>query len=162
MHLPRNIFTIIIIIIIIIIIVIIIIIIWSGSIEVYSIIVYCWTLSHQGILMEVFNAGILDSCSFDYLTRDWNLRSFGICIFVFDFCLPLFVIVFAYMFIVKAIVAHEKAMREQAKKMNVTNLRSNAEANAQSAEVRIAKVAMTNVALWLICWTPYAAVVVQV
>jgi len=105
--------------------------------------------------------GILDSCSFDYLTRDFNLRSFGICIFVFDYVVPLFVIVFAYMFIVKAIVAHEKAMREQAKKMNVTNLRSNAEANAQSAEVRIAKVAMTNVALWLICWTPYAAVVVQ-
>ncbi|XP_045111199.1 compound eye opsin BCRH2-like [Portunus trituberculatus] len=105
--------------------------------------------------------GILDSCSFDYLTRDWNLRSFGICIFVFDYCVPLFVILFAYMFIVKAIVAHEKAMREQAKKMNVSNLRSNAEANAQSAEVRIAKVAMTNVALWLICWTPYASVVVQ-
>uniref|UniRef100_A0A0P4WGG5 G-protein coupled receptors family 1 profile domain-containing protein n=1 Tax=Scylla olivacea TaxID=85551 RepID=A0A0P4WGG5_SCYOL len=112
--------------------------------------------------MEVLGAGILDSCSFDYLTRDWNLRSFGICIFVFDYCVPLAVIVFAYMFIVKAIVAHEKAMREQAKKMNVSNLRSNAEANAQSAEVRIAKVAMTNVALWLICWTPYASVVVQV
>lgn len=114
------------------------------------------------ILTKVFLAGILDSCSFDYLTRDWNLRSFGICIFFFDFCIPLFIIVFAYMFIVKAIVAHEKAMRDQAKKMNVSNLRSNAEANAQSAEVRIAKVAMTNVALWLVCWTPYASVVVQV
>lgn len=105
--------------------------------------------------------GILDSCSFDYLTRDMNLRTFGICIFFFDYCVPLFIIVCAYMFIVKAIVAHEKAMREQAKKMNVSNLRSNAEANAQSAEMRIAKVAMTNVALWLTCWTPYAAVVVQ-
>lgn len=114
------------------------------------------------ILTKFFFAGILDSCSFDYLTRDWNLRSFGICIFFFDYCIPLFIIVFAYMFIVKAIVAHEKAMRDQAKKMNVSNLRSNAEANAQSAEVRIAKVAMTNVALWLICWTPYASVVVQV
>ncbi|KAK4301081.1 hypothetical protein Pmani_026751 [Petrolisthes manimaculis] len=105
--------------------------------------------------------GILDSCSFDYLSRDFNLRSFGICIFIFDYCIPLFIIVCAYVFIVKAIVAHEKAMRDQAKKMNVTNLRSNAEANAQSAEMRIAKVAMTNVALWLICWTPYASVVVQ-
>lgn len=118
--------------------------------------------SARTILNETFVTGILDSCSFDYLTRDWNLRSFGICIFVFDYCIPLAIIVFAYMFIVKAIVAHEKAMREQAKKMNVSNLRSNAEANAQSAELRIAKVAMTNVALWLICWTPYAAVVVQV
>ncbi|ROT75856.1 opsin protein [Penaeus vannamei] len=52
-------------------------------------------------------------------------------------------------------------MREQAKKMNVSNLRSNQEAQAQSAEVRIAKVACTNVALWVVCWTPYAAIVVQ-
>ena len=36
--------------------------------------------------------------------------------------------------------AHEKALREQAKKMNVESLRSNANANAQSAEIRIAKV----------------------
>lgn len=111
---------------------------------------------------NVLLSGILDSCSFDYLSRDNNLRSFGICIFIFDYCIPLFIIVCAYIFIVKAIVAHEKAMRDQAKKMNVSNLRSNAEANAQSAEMRIAKVAMTNVALWLICWTPYASVVVQV
>jgi len=105
--------------------------------------------------------GILNSCSFDYLSMDFKLRSYGICIFIFDYCIPLLVIVCAYIFIVQAIVAHEKAMREQAKKMNVTNLRSNTEANAQSAEMRIAKVAMTNVALWLICWTPYASVVVQ-
>ncbi|XP_027213275.2 compound eye opsin BCRH1-like [Penaeus vannamei] len=105
--------------------------------------------------------GILDSCSFDYLTRDDNLRSYGISIFVFDFCVPLFTIVFSYISIVKAIFAHEAAMREQAKKMNVSNLRSNQEAQAQSAEVRIAKVACTNVALWVVCWTPYAAIVVQ-
>lgn len=72
-----------------------------------------------------FRTGILDSCSFDYLTRDDNLRSYGISIFVFDFCVPLFTIVFSYISIVKAIFAHEAAMREQAKKMNVSNLRSN-------------------------------------
>jgi len=105
--------------------------------------------------------GILNSCSFDYLSKSFNLRSFGITIFFTNYVTPLLIIVFAYVFIVQAIVAHEKAMREQAKKMNVTNLRSNTEANAQSAEMRIAKVALTNVALWLICWTPYAAVVVQ-
>ncbi|XP_076030391.1 compound eye opsin BCRH1-like [Oratosquilla oratoria] len=105
--------------------------------------------------------GILDSCSFDYLSRDVNRRSYGLCIFTFDFVIPLTIIVCSYVFIVKAIFAHEKAMREQAKKMNVSTLRSNADSNAQSAEVRIAKVAMTNVALWIICWTPYAAVVLR-
>jgi len=130
-------------------------------------ILFCWTYAVGWSIPPFLGwgkyipEGILNSCSFDYLSKTFNLRSFGICIFIFDFCIPLCIIVLAYVFIVQAIVAHEKGMREQAKKMNVSNLRSNTEANAQSAEMRIAKVAMTNVALWLICWTPYAAVVVQ-
>jgi len=42
--------------------------------------------------------------------------------------------------IVKAVVAHEAALRAQAKKMNVDSLRSNAKDDGDSAEVRIAKV----------------------
>ena len=45
--------------------------------------------------------------------------------------------------------------------MNVTSLRSNADQNAQSAEIRIAKVAMLNISLWLVMWTPYAAIALQ-
>ena len=52
-------------------------------------------------------------------------RSYNIVIFVFDFFLPAAIIIFSYAFIVKAIFAHEAAMRAQAKKMNVTTLRSN-------------------------------------
>merc|ERR1712168_1624331 len=51
-------------------------------------------------------------------------------------------------------------MRQQAKKMNVTNLRSN-EANEQRAEIRIAKTAIANVSLWLTCWAPYAIITMQ-
>ena len=43
--------------------------------------------------------------------------------------------------------------------MNVDSLRSNGQANAESAEVRIAKVAVTNVSLWAAIWSPYAFVV---
>ncbi len=43
--------------------------------------------------------------------------------------------------------------------MNVESLRSNVSASAESAEVRIAKVAVTNVMLWAVIWTPYAFVV---
>lgn len=46
--------------------------------------------------------------------------------------------------------------------MNVTSLRTNADANAASAEIRIAKVALCNIALWAAMWTPYAAIVLQV
>ncbi|KAI8426243.1 hypothetical protein MSG28_005153 [Choristoneura fumiferana] len=45
--------------------------------------------------------------------------------------------------------------REQAKKMNVESLRSNQQANAQSAEIRIAKAALTVCFLFVASWTPY-------
>jgi len=104
--------------------------------------------------------GILDSCSFDYLSRDWNNRSFGVFLFVFCYALPLSTIIYSYLFIVKAIIAHEAAMKAQAKKMNVANLRSGG-TEGESAEMRVAKTACINVTLWLICWTPYCAIVVQ-
>jgi len=104
--------------------------------------------------------GILDSCSFDYLSRDWNNRSYGIFLFTTSFIVPLSTILFAYIFIVKAVVAHESSMRAQAKKMNVTNLRSGG-TEGESAEMRVAKTACINVSIWLCSWTPYAAIVFQ-
>lgn len=128
---------------------------------------FCWFWSISWSIMPYFGfgryipEGILDSCSFDYLTRDDTTMIFGLCLFFFLYCCPLAVILFCYYHIVKAIVNHEKALREQAKKMNVTSLRSNPDANATSAEIRIAKVAMVNIALWAGMWTPYAAIVLQ-
>merc|ERR1712212_1242060 len=92
--------------------------------------------------------GILDS---------W---SYNLSMIIFDFSVPCSIIIFSYVFIVKAIFQHEAAMRAQAKKMNVTNLRSN-EAETQRAEIRIAKTACANVALWLVCWSPYACITIQ-
>ena len=50
-------------------------------------------------------------------------------------------------------------MKAQAKKMNVESLRNDANSNEESAEMKIAKVAVTNVLLWICAWTPYASVV---
>ena len=69
-----------------------------------------------------------------------------------------FLIATFYYSIVKAVVAHESALRAQAKKMNVDSLRSGGKDSEESAEVKIAKVAITNVLLWFCIWTPYAAV----
>ena len=63
-----------------------------------------------------------------------------------------------YYSIVKAVVVHEANLKAQAKKMNVESLRSAGKDDAESAEVKIAKVAVTNVMLWFCIWTPYAAV----
>merc|ERR1712025_59120 len=41
---------------------------------------------------------------------------------------------------------------------NVDSLRSNADEGGDSAEVKIAKVAITNVMLWVGIWSPYAIV----
>jgi r-opsin len=130
-------------------------------------IAFCWLYATAWSIAPFFGwgkyipEGILDSCSFDYLTRDSSTKSFGTCLFVFLYCCPLFFICFCYYFIVQAIFEHEKTLREQAKKMNVASLRSNADANATSAEIRIAKVALCNISLWACMWTPYAAIVLQ-
>jgi len=103
--------------------------------------------------------GILNSCTTDYLSKDFNNRSYGIFIFVWCYVIPLSVILYSYFFIIKSVAAHESAMRAQAKKMNVSSLRSGTE--GESAEMRVAKVAIFNVSIWIICWTPYCAVNVQ-
>ena len=95
------------------------------------------------------------------LTIFINTVTYVTCIFFFDYCVPLLIISYCYYHIVRAIFHHEKELREQAKKMNVTSLRSNTDQNAQSAEMRIAKVAMLNISLWVIMWTPYAAICLQ-
>ena len=53
-----------------------------------------------------------------------HFRSYTIFIFSFCYAVPLLAILFYYTFIVKAVWAHEAAMKEQAKKMNVESLRN--------------------------------------
>ena len=104
----------------------------------------------------------MQELKFKHLFFLGQTKSFGLCLFFFLYCTPLAFITFCYYFIVKTIFDHEKTLREQAKRMNVTSLRSNADSNATSAEIRIAKVALCNIALWAAMWTPYAAIVLQV
>lgn len=54
----------------------------------------------------------------------------------------------------QTVCAHEKAMREQAKKMNVKSLRSQDDCE-KSAEAKLAKVALTTISMWFCAWTPY-------
>ena len=84
--------------------------------------------------------GLLVTCGYDYLSQEWNRRSYMMFAFSFNYMLPLALIGFFYTKIVKAVVMHEAALKAQAKKMNVDSLRSNADEAKESAEVRIAKV----------------------
>lgn len=98
--------------------------------------------------------GNMTACGTDYLSKDWLSRSYIIAYTFWCYYLPLFMIIYSYYFILKAVSAHEKNMREQAKKMNVASLRS-AENTNQSTENKLAKVALMTISLWFVAWTPY-------
>ena len=65
------------------------------------------------------------TCSYDYLSEDWMHKSFMLYAFIGNFCIPMITVIIFYSQIVKAVVAHEAALRAQARKMNVESLRSN-------------------------------------
>jgi len=98
--------------------------------------------------------GNLTACGTDYLSEDFLSQSYLWALAFGSWFLPLVYIVFAYSKIVGKVFAHEKAMREQAKRMGVKSLRSE-ENQKTSNEMKLAKVALMNVSLWFIAWTPY-------
>jgi r-opsin len=87
-----------------------------------------------------------------------NNKSHILATTVILFMIPVMIIMGCYYFIVRAVFHHEDELRQQAKKMNVTSLRSNSDQQAVSAEIRIAKVAIINVTLWIMAWSPFAIV----
>ncbi|KAL9696577.1 hypothetical protein quinque_016156 [Culex quinquefasciatus] len=98
--------------------------------------------------------GNMSACGTDYLTDTFLSRSYILVYSVFVYFAPLLMIIYSYIFIIKAVSAHEKNMREQAKKMNVASLRSS-EAQNTSTEMKLAKVALVTISLWFMAWTPY-------
>ena len=75
-----------------------------------------------------------------------------------NYVIPVMIIAGCYYSIVQAVFKHEEELRAQAKKMNVASLRSNNDQQQVSAEIRIAKVSIMNVSLWLTAWTPFAVI----
>ncbi|XP_070500945.1 rhodopsin-like [Chironomus tepperi] len=98
--------------------------------------------------------GNMTACGTDYLSKDIFSRGYVFIYAIWCYFLPLFLIIYSYYFILKAVSAHEKNMREQAKKMNVASLRSS-ENQSQSTECKLAKVALMTISLWFMAWTPY-------
>lgn len=71
--------------------------------------------------------------------------------------MPVSMMMYFYRHIVAHVYNHEKALREQAKKMNVESLRSNVDGNKEAVEIRIAKVSITVCFLFILSWTPYGS-----
>ncbi|CAH2051571.1 unnamed protein product, partial [Iphiclides podalirius] len=113
-----------------------------------------WTLAPFFGWNRYVPEGNMTACGTDYLSNDLYSRSYIVVYSFFVYFAPLLLIIYSYYFIVKAVADHEKAMREQAKKMNVVSLRSS-EAAQTSAECKLAKVALMTISLWFMAWTPY-------
>lgn len=115
-----------------------------------------WTvLPYLEIWGRFVPEGYLTSCTFDYMTDNFDTRLFVGCIFFCSYLVPMTMIIIYYSQIVSHVFAHEKQLREQAKKMNVESLRSNAGQSKETAEIRIAKAAITICFLFVASWTPY-------
>ncbi|XP_059474581.1 opsin-1-like [Neocloeon triangulifer] len=116
-----------------------------------------WTLAPFFGWGKYAPEGNMTACGTDYLSQDLVSRSYILFYALFCYFAPLATIIYSYFFIVQAVAAHEKNMREQAKKMNVASLRS-AENQATSAECKLAKIAMVTISLWFMAWTPYLVI----
>jgi len=101
--------------------------------------------------------GNLTACGTDYLTPGMKSHSYLYCYGTFVWFFPLLYIIGAYSQIVSKVFEHEKTMKEQAKKMGIKSLR-NEESQKTSNECKLAKVALMNVSLWFIAWTPYCVI----
>lgn len=116
-----------------------------------------WTIAPMFGWNRYVPEGNMTACGTDYLNKDMLSRSYILVYSIFVYFLPLFLIIYSYFFIIQAVAAHEKNMREQAKKMNVASLRS-AENQSTSAECKLAKVALMTISLWFMAWTPYLVI----
>lgn len=91
----------------------------------------------------------MTSCTVDYLTEDLKSSSYVLIYAIAVYFVPLLTLIYNYTFIVRAVSIHEENLRNQAKKMNVTSLRANADQQKQSAECRLAKVKLSSdIRIW--------------
>nr|ABY84497.1 long wavelength-sensitive opsin [Danaus gilippus] len=116
-----------------------------------------WTLAPLFGWGRYVPEGNMTACGTDYFDKSVANITYIVTYSIACYFAPLFLIIYSYFFIIQAVAAHEKAMREQAKKMNVASLRSSDQANT-SAECKLAKVALMTISLWFMAWTPYLVI----
>ncbi|XP_015791070.1 opsin, ultraviolet-sensitive-like [Tetranychus urticae] len=112
-------------------------------------------------LLQIFNRytyeGFLTSCTVDYLAEETSVRAFVFCYFAAAWCVPVTIIVCSYYGIYKAVGASEKSLRKIEDTTGGTSGKDKGK-NSQKEEIKIAKTAAVLISLWLVSWTPYAAI----
>uniref|UniRef100_A0A671YVU0 Opsin 4 n=1 Tax=Sparus aurata TaxID=8175 RepID=A0A671YVU0_SPAAU len=97
--------------------------------------------------------GLMTSCSWDYMTFTPSVRSYTMLLFTFVFFIPLFVIIFSYCCIFRAIRHTTRAIT----KINCDGTRDSAKRfNKMRSEWKMAKIALIVILLFVVSWAPYS------
>ncbi|XP_037609922.1 melanopsin-A-like isoform X1 [Sebastes umbrosus] len=97
--------------------------------------------------------GMMTSCSWDYMTFTPSVRSYTMLLFTFVFFIPLFIIIFSYCCIFRAIRQTTRAIS----KISCEGTRDSARRfNKMKTEWKMAKIALIVILLFVISWAPYS------
>nr|XP_046233985.1 melanopsin-A-like [Scatophagus argus] len=97
--------------------------------------------------------GLMTSCSWDYMTFTPSVRSYTMLLFTFVFFIPLFIIIFSYCCIFRAIRHTTRAIT----KINCEGTRDSAKRfHKMKSEWKMAKIALIVILLFVISWAPYS------
>uniref|UniRef100_A0A8C6LI52 Opsin 4a (melanopsin) n=1 Tax=Nothobranchius furzeri TaxID=105023 RepID=A0A8C6LI52_NOTFU len=104
--------------------------------------------------------GLLTSCTWDYMTFTPSVRAYTMLLFIFVFFLPLFIIIYCYILIFRAIRTTNQAV---GKINGSTHSHSSTRDMVKrfhrlQNEWKMAKIALIVILLYVISWSPYSTV----
>ncbi|XP_057215412.1 melanopsin-A-like [Triplophysa rosa] len=116
----------------------------------------CWSLPPFFGWSAYVPEGLLTSCSWDYMTFSPSVRAYTMLLFIFVFFIPLFVIMYCYIFIFRAIRDTNRAVGkingEGGSKDSIKKF------HRMKNEWKMAKIALIVILLYVISWSPYSCV----
>ncbi|CAH2321226.1 melanopsin [Pelobates cultripes] len=99
--------------------------------------------------------GLMTSCTWDYMTFTPSVRAYTMLLFCFVFFIPLFIIIYCYVFIFKAIKNTNRAVQKIG---SDNNKESHKQYQKMQNEWKMAKIALVVILLYVISWSPYSTV----
>ncbi|TNN45495.1 Melanopsin-A [Liparis tanakae] len=132
----------------------------------FFILMGAWTYSLGWSLPPFFGwsayvpEGLLTSCSWDYMTFTPSVRAYTMLLFIFVFFLPLFIIIYCYFFIFRAIRNTNQAVGKINGSIHSHGSSRDSGKNLQRLqnEWKMAKIALIVILLYVFSWSPYSAV----
>uniref|UniRef100_A0A8P4KHG4 Opsin 4a (melanopsin) n=1 Tax=Dicentrarchus labrax TaxID=13489 RepID=A0A8P4KHG4_DICLA len=104
--------------------------------------------------------GLMTSCTWDYMTFTPSVRAYTMLLFIFVFFLPLFIIIYCYFFIFRAIRTTNQAVGKMNGSVHGHGSTRDSVKNFHRLqnEWKMAKIALIVILLYVISWSPYSSV----